>query len=268
MSDGVSSGNPAPTNGAPARADATRASQGAAGTPSGPTGGEPPLIAGEELEKEYRTGPEVIRVLRGASVVVRAAEVVALVGASGVGKSTLLYLLGALDRPSGGRVLYRGEDLFTRPETGLARFRRQEIGFVFQFYNLLGEMSALENAMVPALLARKSTRESRALAAEALAEVGLADRMHHRPGELSGGEQQRVAIARALLNGPRLILADEPTGNLDPKTSAVIYDLFLRVQAERGIAFLIATHNPDLARKADRGYRLVEGKAREVREDE
>jgi lipoprotein-releasing system ATP-binding protein len=230
--------------------------------------GESALIVGEDLEKEYRTGPEVLRVLRGASVFVRAAEVVALVGASGVGKSTLLYLLGALDRPSGGRVIYRGEDLFARPEAGLARFRRQEIGFVFQFYNLLGEMTALENAMVPALLARKSVREARALAGEALAEVGLADRMHHRPGELSGGEQQRVAIARALLNGPRLILADEPTGNLDPKTSEVIYDLFLRLQAERGIAFLIATHNPDLARKADRGYRLVEGRAREVRDDE
>jgi lipoprotein-releasing system ATP-binding protein len=267
MSDAAADGA-APTNGAPKRADAPRGSQDMAGAPQSAVGGEPPLIVGEDLEKEYRTGPELIRVLRGASVTVRTAEVVALVGASGVGKSTLLYLLGALDRPSGGRVLYRGEDLFTRPETGLARFRRQEIGFVFQFYNLLGEMTALENAMVPALLARKSTRESRTLAAEALTEVGLADRMHHRPGELSGGEQQRVAIARALLNGPRLILADEPTGNLDPKTSEVIYDLFLRLQAERGIAFLIATHNPDLARKADRGYRLVEGRAREVRADE
>jgi lipoprotein-releasing system ATP-binding protein len=264
MSDGAAptgGGRPAPAERSEPSADVTR-------EPHLAVGGEPPLIVGEDLEKEYRTGPEVIRVLRGASVTVRAGEVVALVGASGVGKSTLLYLLGALDRPSGGRVLYRGEDLFARPEVGLARFRRQEIGFVFQFYNLLGEMTALENAMVPALLVRKSTREARALAGEALAEVGLADRMHHRPGELSGGEQQRVAIARALLNGPRLILADEPTGNLDPKTSEVIYELFLRLQAERGIAFLIATHNPDLARKADRGYRLIEGRAREVRDDE
>jgi lipoprotein-releasing system ATP-binding protein len=136
------------------------------------------------------------------------------------------------------------------------------VGFVFQFYNLLGEMSALENTMIPALLARRPTREARAEASEALAEVGLADRLRHRPGEMSGGEQQRVAIARALVNGPRVIIADEPTGNLDPKTSEVIYDLFLRLQAERGIAFLIATHNPDLARKAERGYRLVEGRAR------
>jgi lipoprotein-releasing system ATP-binding protein len=196
-------------------------------------------------------------------VTVGKAEVVALVGASGVGKSTLLHLLGALDRPSSGRVLWEGEDLFARNEAGLARYRRQEVGFVFQFYNLLGEMTALENAMIPALLARRPTREARERAAAALAEVGLADRVNHRPGELSGGEQQRVAIARALMNSPRLILADEPTGNLDPKTSEVIYDLFLHLQATRGIAFLVATHNPELARKADRTYRLVEGRARE-----
>jgi lipoprotein-releasing system ATP-binding protein len=223
-----------------------------------------PLLVGEELEKEYRTGPEVLRVLRGASLVVHTGEAVALVGASGVGKSTLLHLLGALDRPSAGRVLWQGSDLFARGETELVRFRRHDVGFVFQFYNLLGEMTALENAMIPALLARRPGREARARAAEALAEVGLADRAHHRPGELSGGEQQRVAVARALINRPRVILADEPTGNLDPKTSDVIFDLFLRLQAERGIAFLIATHNPELARRTDRSYRLVEGRAREV----
>ena len=221
----------------------------------------PPLLVGDELEKEYRSGPELLRVLRGVSVIVRAGEMVALVGASGVGKSTLLHILGALDRPTAGRVLFANEDVFARSEAGLTRFRRQEVGFVFQFYNLLGEMTALENAMVPALLQRLATREARARAADALADVGLADRLRHRPGELSGGEQQRVAIARALMNGPRVILADEPTGNLDPKTSEVIYDLFLRLQAERGIAFLIATHNPDLARRADRVYRLVEGRA-------
>ena len=223
-----------------------------------------PLLAADELEREYRTGPEVVRVLRGASITVGVGEVVALVGASGVGKSTLLHVLGALDRPSGGRVLFEGEDLFARGEAELARYRRQDIGFVFQFYNLLGEMSALENAMLPALIARRPRREARERAAAALAEVGLGDRLHHRPGEMSGGEQQRVAIARALMNGPRIILADEPTGNLDPKTSEVIYDLFLQLQAERGIAFLIATHNPELARRADRIYRLVDGRAREL----
>jgi lipoprotein-releasing system ATP-binding protein len=223
-----------------------------------------PLLVAEDVEREYRTGPEVLRVLRGASIVVGEGEVVALMGASGVGKSTLLHVLGALDRPSGGRVLFQGDDLFARGEGGLARYRRQEVGFVFQFYNLLGEMSALENAMLPALIARRPRREARERAAAALAEVGLGDRLSHRPGEMSGGEQQRVAVARALMNGPRLILADEPTGNLDPKTSEVVYDLFLQLQAERGIAFLIATHNPELARRADRIYRLVEGRAREI----
>ena len=220
-----------------------------------------PLLIGVDLEKEYRSGPEVLRVLRGASVAVRAGEMVSLVGASGVGKSTLLHILGALDRPTAGHVLFNGEDVFARNEAGLTRFRRHEIGFVFQFYNLLAEMTALENTMIPALLARLSAREAGARAADALADVGLGDRLRHRPGELSGGEQQRVAVARALMNRPRVILADEPTGNLDPKTSAVIYDLFLRLQAERGIAFLVATHNPELARKADRTYRLVEGRA-------
>jgi lipoprotein-releasing system ATP-binding protein len=223
-----------------------------------------PLLVAEDVEREYRTGPEVLRVLRGVSIVVGEGEVVALVGASGVGKSTLLHVLGALDRPSGGRVLFQGDDLFARGEGGLARYRRQEVGFVFQFYNLLGEMSALENAMLPALIARRPRREARERAAAALAEVGLGDRLGHRPGEMSGGEQQRVAVARALMNGPRLILADEPTGNLDPKTSEVVYDLFLQLQAERGIAFLIATHNPELARRADRIYRLIEGRAREI----
>jgi lipoprotein-releasing system ATP-binding protein len=222
------------------------------------------LLHGEEIEKEYRVGPETVRVLRGATVSVGAGEIVALVGASGVGKSTLLHILGTLDRPSAGRVTWRGEDLFARGEAGLVRFRREEIGFVFQFYNLLGEMTALENAMLPALLSRRPWRQARGEAADALAEVGLADRLGHRPGELSGGEQQRVAVARALINRPRLILADEPTGNLDPKTSAVIFELFMRLCAERGLAFLIATHNPDLARRADRIYRLVEGRAREI----
>ena len=220
-----------------------------------------PLVVAEDLEKEYRMGPELVRVLRGASLTVNRAETVAVIGASGVGKSTLLHLLGALDRPSAGRVRFDGEDLFVRSETGLARYRRTEVGFVFQFGNLLGEMTALENAMIPALLQRLPSPTARARAAEALGEVGLSDRTNHRPGELSGGEQQRVAIARALVGAPRLLLADEPTGNLDPKTSEVIWDLFLRLQAERGLSVVIATHNHELARRADRGYRLVEGRA-------
>ncbi|HET8577294.1 MAG TPA: ABC transporter ATP-binding protein [Methylomirabilota bacterium] len=206
-------------------------------------------------------GPEVLRVLRGVNLTVNLGESVAVIGASGVGKSTLLHLLGTLDRPTAGRVFFAGEDVFARSEAGLARLRRSEVGFVFQFYNLLGEMTALENAMLPALLQRQGMVEAREKAAAALQEVGLADRLKHRPGELSGGEQQRVAIARALVGNPRLILADEPTGNLDPKTSEVIWDLFLQLQAARGLSFVIATHNHDLARKADRGYRLIDGRA-------
>jgi lipoprotein-releasing system ATP-binding protein len=220
-----------------------------------------PLLVASELEREYRMGPETVRVLRGVNLSVNPGETVAVIGASGVGKSTLLHVLGTLDRPTSGRVWFAGEDVFARSEAGLARLRRSEVGFVFQFYNLLGEMTALENAMLPALLQRLPAAEARERAGAALTEVGLADRLGHRPGELSGGEQQRVAIARALVGAPRLILADEPTGNLDPKTSEVIWDLFLRLQAERGLAVIIATHNHDLARKADRGYRLVDGRA-------
>jgi lipoprotein-releasing system ATP-binding protein len=220
-----------------------------------------PLLVARDLEREYRVGPETVRVLRGVNMTVNMAESVALIGASGVGKSTLLHLLGGLDRPTGGQVLFAGEDLYARSENALARLRRTEVAFIFQFYNLLGEMTALENAMMPALLQRLPAPEARERAAAALQDVGLADRLGHRPGELSGGEQQRVAIARALVAQPRVVLADEPTGNLDPKTSEVIWDLFLRLQAERHLAFVIATHNHDLARKADRGYRLLEGRA-------
>jgi lipoprotein-releasing system ATP-binding protein len=220
-----------------------------------------PLLLAIDLDKEYRMGPEVVRVLRGLSLAVKDGESVAVIGASGVGKSTLLHLLGALDRPTAGRILFAGEDLFARSESALARHRRTQVGFVFQFSNLLGEMTALENAMLPALLQRLPAREARERAAAALHEVGLGDRLRHRPGELSGGEQQRVAIARALVGSPRLVLADEPTGNLDPKTSAVIWELFMRVQAERSLALVVATHNHDLARRADRGYQLIEGRA-------
>jgi len=220
-----------------------------------------PLLVAQELEREYHMGPEAVRVLRGVSLTVNAGESVAIIGASGVGKSTLLHLLGTLDRPTGGRVWWDGADVSGWSDAALARLRRTHVSFIFQFYNLLGEMTALENAMLPALIQRAGIPEARERAAAALQEVGLADRQSHRPGELSGGEQQRVAIARALVGRPRLILADEPTGNLDPKTSEVIWDLFLRLQAEHHLAFVIATHNHELARKADRGYRLVDGRA-------
>jgi zinc/manganese transport system ATP-binding protein len=202
-----------------------------------------PLLVGEELEKSYASGPEIVHVLRGASITVNAGEVVALVGASGVGKSTLLHLLGALDRPTQGRVLFEGADLFARSEAQLVRYRRHEVGFVFQFYNLLGEMSALENAMIPSLLARRPTGEARERAAEALAEVGLADRVRHRPGEMSGGEQQRILIAQALVRRPRVLLLDEPLDSLDLPNQAAVAALVARVCREHGVTVLLVAHD-------------------------
>jgi lipoprotein-releasing system ATP-binding protein len=221
----------------------------------------PELLVAEGLEKEYRGVGEPLRVLKGVNLTVGQGELVAIVGASGVGKSTLLHLLGALDRPTAGRVLFRGQDLFARSDAELTRFRRHEVGFVFQLYNLLAEFSAVENAMLPALIQRRTAAEAEAMAMEALREVGLTERVGHRPGELSGGEQQRVALARALVGRPALIVADEPTGNLDPKTSEGVFELFGRLQVERGVTFVIATHNLELARRADRLVRLVDGRA-------
>jgi lipoprotein-releasing system ATP-binding protein len=226
-----------------------------------PAPARPALLVAEQLEKEYRAGTESLRVLKGVNLTIHAGELVAIVGASGVGKSTLLHVLGALDRPTSGRVLFRDQDLFARSDAELTRFRRHEVGFVFQLYNLLAEFSALENALLPALIQRRPLAEARGLALDALREVGLTERMNHRPGELSGGEQQRVALARALVGRPAVIVADEPTGNLDPKTSEGVFELFTRLQAERGVTFVIATHNLELARRADRLVRLVDGRA-------
>ena len=215
------------------------------------------------LAKEYRSGSESLRVLKDVNLTVRVGEMVAIVGASGVGKSTLLHLLGTLDRPTAGQVFLDGEDLFALADRDLDRIRAERVGFVFQMYNLLREFSALENAALPALIQRRPMAEAKQAAEAALREMGLGERLHHRPGELSGGEQQRVAIARALVARPTVLLADEPTGNLDAKASEGIFDLLLRLQAERGLTIAVVTHNERLARKAERLYRLVDGRTLE-----
>ncbi len=219
-----------------------------------------PLIQVTGLQKSYGTGAARVEVLKGIDLAVQAGESVALVGASGAGKSTLLHLLGALDRPTSGEVRFAGEDIFRRSDQQLASFRNRSIGFVFQFHHLLPEFTALENAMMPALIGGMKRDEAKGIAADLLDAVGLSHRVTHKPGELSGGEQQRVAIARALVLSPRLVLADEPTGNLDMKTSSEIHDLFAGLREQIGITLIMVTHNEQLAARLGRTVRLVDGK--------
>jgi len=184
---------------------------------------------------------------------------VAIVGASGVGKTTLLHILGTLDRPTSGAVRFDGNDVFAMDDQALAEFRNRKIGFVFQFHHLLPEFTALENVMLPALIRRQSQAEARAAAEAVLKEVGLEHRLAHRIGELSGGEQQRVAVARALVLHPDLVLADEPTGNLDTHTGGEVFTLLRDLNRAKGITFVIVTHNEALSRQADRIIRMVDG---------
>jgi lipoprotein-releasing system ATP-binding protein len=211
------------------------------------------------LCKTYEIGKNRVEVLAGINLDLEAATTTALVGASGAGKSTLLHLLGALDRPTSGTVCFDGEDLFQKNDRELASFRNRSIGFVFQFHHLLSEFTALENVMMPALIARVPRREALGMAEELLADVGLAHRVTHRPGELSGGEQQRVAIARALVMSPALLLADEPTGNLDMKTSDGVHAVLADLQQKKGLTLVVVTHNERLAAAMTRTVRLVDG---------
>ncbi len=220
-----------------------------------------PLLEVIDLWKSYPTGArERLQVLQGLELTVEAGEVVAIVGESGTGKSTLLHLLGALDRPDRGEVRYQGRNIFELDDEALAAFRNQTIGFVFQFHHLLPEFTALENVAMPALIQGRTLREVRARALELLALLGMADRAHHRPSMLSGGEQQRVAVARALMNRPAVVLADEPTGNLDVRTAETLHHEILRLSREVGQTFVIATHNLALAALADRVLRLEQGR--------
>ena len=220
-----------------------------------------PLVELEGVSKDYRRASQVLTALAGVSFTAEAGEYVSIMGPSGAGKSTLLHLMGGLDSATEGVVRVDGAELGSLGEEALSAFRRRRLGFVFQFFNLLPTLSAWENVAVPRLLDGVPLGRSRTRAEALLERVGLGQRVEHRPAELSGGELQRVAVARALMAEPVLILADEPTGNLDPKTSDVIWELFMRLQAERRLALVVATHNHDLARRADRGYRLLEGRA-------
>jgi lipoprotein-releasing system ATP-binding protein len=225
----------------------------------------PPFVSVRGLGKTYLMGERRLEVLRSLSLDIAAGELVALTGPSGSGKSTFLHVLGTLDAPSGGQVLYDGRDVFALGEDALAAFRNQTIGFVFQSHHLLPEFTALENVMMPALIRRTPRAQAQARAEEVLGLVGLSDRLGHRPGELSGGEQQRVALARALCLKPRLLLADEPTGNLDPKTAEGIHALLLDLNARLGISAVVVTHNERLAEALPRRLRLAAGRLEDER---
>ena len=218
-----------------------------------------PLLEVRDLHKRFTTGEGEIEVLRGVNLTVEAGERLAIVGQSGVGKSTLLYLLGALDHPTSGSVHFRGEDLFAKSREALSAFRNHCLGFVFQFHHLLPEFDALENVTLPGRIRGLPIAELEARARGILTEVGLADRLHHKVGKLSGGERQRVAVARALVLDPPLLLADEPTGNLDPETGERIEDLLLAMNGSRGTALVVVTHNERLAAKLGRTVTLRQG---------
>ncbi len=227
----------------------------------------PPLLIVRRLVKTYLMPPEnpgaaprSVAVLRGLDLAITPGEMVGLTGPSGSGKSTFLNVIGALDHPTAGQVLFEGENVFARGESGLAAFRNETVGFIFQSHHLLPEFTALENAMMPGLIRRLARSEARQAAQEMLARVGLTERMDHKPGELSGGEQQRVALARALCLKPRLLLADEPTGNLDPATAEGIHQLLSELNAVLGITMVIVTHNEQLAEALPRRLRLMAGR--------
>lgn len=217
------------------------------------------LIRAEGLRRSFVTAAGRIDVLRGIDLTIHRGERLAILGNSGVGKSTLLHILGTLDRPTAGRVLFDGVDLFQRDPKSIARFRGESLGFIFQFHHLLPEFDALENVMMPGLIAGLSSAEMRSRAERLLGEVGLEHRVTHPVGKLSGGERQRVAVARALVLEPLLVLADEPTGNLDPKTADQVLELLLEMNRLHGTALVVVTHSPEIASRLERRVTLVEG---------
>jgi lipoprotein-releasing system ATP-binding protein len=220
------------------------------------------MLRATQIEKSYGK----LAVLKGIDLEIRKGEIVAIVGASGAGKSTLLHILGTLDSPDKGKVFIHDKDVFSQSAKNLAAFRNKSLGFVFQFHNLLPEFSALENVIIPGLIGKKDERKIRQRGEELLKMLGLEDRIHHKPSELSGGEQQRTAVARAMINAPDLILADEPSGNLDSKNAEDLHRLFFQLRKETGQTFIIVTHNEHLSEMADRRIELKDGVITKIEE--
>jgi len=217
------------------------------------------LLQAIQIEKHYPSGPETLKVLRGINLTIQAGEILVIMGPSGVGKSTLLHILGTLDKPTFGEVIIDGQRVTDLKESEIALFRNKNVGFVFQFHYLLPEFSALENLLIPRMIMQKNWKDHIQRAEELLAEVGLSKRLHHRPSQLSGGELQRVAVARALINNPKLVLADEPTGNLDSMNSHALFELILQLNQKYQQTFVIVTHNEMFANQSHRVIHLLDG---------
>lgn len=218
-----------------------------------------PVLEARDIARTYRQGQHRVEVLRNLNLTVHVGEQLAIIGSSGCGKSTLLHVLAGLDTPDEGTVHLDDIDMYRLSAAKRGELRNRSLGFVYQFHHLLPEFSAVENVAMPLLIGRRDKTQAKEEASELLVKVGLAERLHHKPAELSGGERQRAAIARALINRPQLVLADEPTGNLDEATAAAVYDLMLQLNEERGTAFLIVTHDTRLAARMHRTYRLTNG---------
>lgn len=222
------------------------------------------ILEAKDIHKHFHTGGEQLIVLEGVNLKIRQGSIIAIFGASGVGKSTLLYILGTLDRPTSGQVVIDSTNVFDLEENQLAEFRNLTVGFVFQGHHLLPEFSAVENVMMPMLIGRQDWASAKVKAENLLQDVGLSERVGHKPGELSGGEQQRVAVARALAGSPQVILADEPSGNLDKKTGAALFDMISTLSRTYHQAFVIVTHDEGIGRRADRMYELADGRLTDV----